>query len=96
MAFDIILAEHLKWKQENDSGVWFEIDSKHYDFIIDVNNVLYIYWLNSDDLHATRQCVDVSHAQFIAKAFEITAERNTRRGTDWRGYPWPPKNRSAE
>ena len=89
MTFDIILADHLCWKQ-TDSGSWIEIDSDHYDYVVDKDFVLYVYWLNSDNLYASRQCVDLSHAQFIAKAFEIMAERNTRRGKDWMGKIWPP------
>ena len=88
--FDIILADHLEWKQ-TESGSWIELYSDHFDFVVDKDFVLYIYVLDTDYLYATRQCVDLSHAQFIAKAFEILAERNTRRGEDWMGRQWPPK-----
>lgn len=82
-----ILAEYLEWKII-DGGVMIEINSEQYDFVIDTSDMLFVYRLDSDELLAKRQCADIDHAQFIAKAFEIVSVRNHQRGCDWWGKPW--------
>jgi hypothetical protein len=96
--YEIVDPNYLQWKRLANKDVWVEFASEHWDYLIQtivpegrVTCRLYVYWPESDDLYASRRCVDLEHAQFIAKAFEINAIRNTKRGTDWRGAPWPPK-----
>lgn len=87
---DIITAEHLSW-QQSDSGSWVEVSSEEYDYVIDTNDVLWVYELDGDTLVAQRKCVDLAHAKAIAGAFEIESIRNTKRGHDWWGKPWPQR-----
>lgn len=95
MVAEPILADHLEWKMLDD-GTMVEINSEQYDFVIDTNDVLWVYVLGGDDVVAQRNCVDLDHAQFIAKAFEIVSIRNTKRGCDWHGRPWPVQQRKEE
>lgn len=90
---EIITAEHLSWKL-SESGVLVEVASEEYDYVIDTKDVLWVYELDGDTLVAQRNCSDLDHAKAIAGAFEIVGIRNTRRGCDWWGRPWP--NRAAK
>lgn len=93
MVMENIDADHLLWRQ-SDGGPWVEVASEQYDYVIDANNVLWVYKLDGDDLVAQRKCSDIDHAMAIAGAFEIESIRNAKRGHDWMNRPWPRTERN--
>lgn len=90
MGVVIIAAEHLSWKL-SESGVLVEVASEEYDYVIDTSDVLWVYELDGDTVVAQRNCSGLEHAKAIAGAFEIEGIRNTQRGCDWWGRPWPKR-----
>lgn len=71
-SMDILDADHLEWKTL-DNGTMIEIESEYYDFVIDLNDILWVY--EGDNIKSKRKIVDVDHGCWLAASFEMEAIR---------------------
>lgn len=72
-AWDIgmtLIDPELEW-EVNDDGDMVETTSIYFDYVIDLDDVLFVYDYNSNHVFAKRQCANSDHAEHVAKAFEI-------------------------